>query len=290
MEPGFGPPDIEVTKLLRHTLLPSLGILLMAVLPASAQKREIIRLQADVSILQQQVRELQKGFDSDIAVLKDLVEKLFDQSNRMQAVLEGMKSSDRQTETAVGAKIDSLETQFSVVNTGIDMVMERINKLSMQMAETKSQVVESLDNPRRPSGSPSPEALYNSAYGDYLKGSYDLAREGFQEYVNNYPQTELSDNALYWIGETFYGVRNFAQAVDAFDRVIQIYPKGDKVPAAILKKGFSYLELENRQAGVKELRWVIQKHPSSEEAKIARNRLKILGVSARAPRRKASRR
>ena len=54
--------------MLRHTLLPSLGILLIAVLPASAQKREIIRLQADVSILQQQLRELQKGFDSDIAV------------------------------------------------------------------------------------------------------------------------------------------------------------------------------------------------------------------------------
>ena len=280
----YGPPDIEVTQLLRHTLLPSLGILLIAVLPASAQKREIIRLQADVAILQQQLRELQKGFDSDIAVMKDLVEKLFDQSNRMQAILEGLKSNNQQTETAVGSKIDSLETQFSVVNTGIDMVMDRINKLSMQLAETKTQV-ESLDNPRRPGGSPSPEALYNSAYGDYLKGSYDLAREGFQEYVNNYPQTELSDNALYWIGETFYGVRNFAEAVDAFDRVIQIYPKGDKVAAAILKKGFSYLELENRQAGVKELRWVIQKHPTSEEAKIARNRLKILGVSARASRR-----
>ena len=275
--------------MLRNTVLPCLGILLMAALPASAQKREIIRLQADVSIMQQQLRELQKSFDSDIAVMKDLVEKLFDQSARMQIVLEGMKSSNQQTEAGVGSKIDSLENQFSVVNTGIDMVMERINKLSMQLAETKTRV-ESLDNPRRGVGSVSPEALYTSAYGDYLKGSYDLAREGFQEYINNYPETELSDNALYWIGETYYGVRNFAEAVDAFDRVIQVYPKGDKVPAAILKKGFSYLELNNQQAGVKALRWIIQKHPSSEEAKIARNRLKTLGVSARATRRKASRR
>ena len=275
--------------MLRNTVLPCLGILLMAALPASAQKREIIRLQADVSIMQQQLRELQKSFDSDIAVMKDLVEKLFDQSARMQIVLEGMKSSNQQTEAVVGSKIDSMENQFSVVNTGIDMVMERINKLSMQLAETKTRV-ESLDNPRRGVGSVSPEALYNSAHGDYLKGNYDLAREGFQEYVNNYPETELSDNALYWIGETYYKDRQFAEAVDAFDRVIQVYPKGNKVPAAILKKGFSYLELNNQQAGVKELRWVIQKHPSSDEAKIARNRLKTLGVSARATRRKASRR
>ena len=152
--------------------------------------------------------------------MKDLVEKLFDQSNRMQAVLEGMKSNPTsRRKRRVGAKIDSLETQFSVVNTGIDMVMERINKLSMQMAETKSQVVESLDNPRRPSGSlrlrrrsTIPPTATTS------RAATTWRREGFQEYVNNYPQTELSDNALYWIGETFYGVRNFAEAVDAFDR------------------------------------------------------------------------
>ncbi len=261
----------------------------MAALPASAAKKEIIRLQADVSIMQQQVRELQKGFDADIAVLKDLVEKLYDQSAKMQAALEGMKSFSRQTEAVVGAKIESMENQFSVVNTGIDMVMERINKLSMQMAETKTSV-ESLDSPRRDVGPVSPEVLYNSAYGDYIKGSYELAREGFQEYVNNYPETELSDNALYWVGETYYKDRKFSEAVDAFDRVIQVYSKGNKVPAAILKKGFSYLELKNDQAGIKELRWVIQKHPSSDAAQVAKNRLKTLGVSARASRRRASRR
>ncbi len=272
----------------RTTPFFSLGILLVATLPVSAAKKEIIRLQADVSILQQQVRELQKSFDSDIAVLKDLVEKLYDQSAKTQVALEGMKSFNQQTEATVGAKIETMETQFSVVNTGIDMVMERINKLSMQMAETKTSV-ESLDAPRRDVGPVSPEALYNSAYGDYIKGSYDLAREGFQEYVNNYPETELSDNALYWVGETYYKDRKFAEAVDAFDRVIQVYPKGNKVPAAILKKGFSYLELKNDQAGIKELRWVIQKYPSSDSAQVAKNRLKTLGVSTRASRR-ASRR
>lgn len=273
----------------RPNVFAIIGMLFLTTLPASAAKKEIIRLQADVSILQQQVRELKKAFDSEIAVLRALVEKLYDQSGRAQASLEQVKSFNQQNHATVGAKVESMDTQFSVVNTGIDMVLERISKLSMQLAETKSQV-ESLDSPSRATGPVRPEELYNSAYGDFIKGSYDLARQGFQEYVNNYPDTELSDNALYWIGETFYVDRKFAKAVDAFDRVIQLYPKGDKAAATILKKGFSYLELKNNKASIKELRWVIQKYPSSNSAKLAKARLKSMGEKIAVSRRRASRR
>ena len=264
-----------------------IGLLFLTILPVSAAKKEIIRLQADVSILQQQVRALKKDFDSEIAVLRALVEKLYDQSGRVQASLEQLRSFNQQNQATVGAKVESMDTQFSVVNTGIDMVMGRINKLSIQLAETKTHV-EALDAPSRAGGPVTPEELYNSAYGDFIKGSYDLARQGFQEYVNHYPDTELSDNALYWVGETFYVDRKFDKAVDAFDRVIQLYPKGDKAAATILKKGFSYLELKNNKAGIKELRWVIRKYPSSNSAKLAKARLKSMGVTVAVSRRRAS--
>jgi len=273
--------------LFRTNAFTLIGLLFLTILPASAAKKEIIRLQADVSILQQQVRALKKDFDSEIAVLRALVEKLYDQSGRVQASLEQLRSFNQQNQATVGAKVESMDTQFSVVNTGIDMVMGRINKLSIQLAETKTHV-EALDAPSRAGGPVTPEELYNSAYGDFIKGSYDLARQGFQEYVNHYPDTELSDNALYWVGETFYVDRKFDKAVDAFDRVIQLYPKGDKAAATILKKGFSYLELKNNKAGIKELRWLIRKYPSSNSAKLAKARLKSMGVTVAVSRRRAS--
>ena len=46
-----------------------------------------------------------------------------------------------------------------------------------------------------------PDELYRSAYEDYMRGNYDLAADGFGEYLRRWPDTELSDNALYWIGE-----------------------------------------------------------------------------------------
>lgn len=270
-----------------------LGLVFVANLPVWAAKKEIVRLQADVMILQQHVRGLQKSFDSEIAVLKALVERLYDQSNKVQLALEQVKTFNQLSQASVGSKVESIDTQFSVVNTGIDMVMEKINKLSLQLAATKTQV-ESLDNPSsrlalNPAALPAPEELYTLAYGDFIKGSYDIARQGFQEFVENYPETELSDNATYWIGETFYVEKKFAEAVDAFEKVIQLYPKGDKAAAATLKKGFSYLELKNKKAAIKELRWVIRKHPSSKSAQLAKERLKALGVSIKPSRRRASR-
>jgi tol-pal system protein YbgF len=147
--------------------------------------------------------------------------------------------------------------------------------------------VEVLDQPQQSAqgtagpakaGPPSPEELYNTAYGDFLKGSYDLSRQGFEEYLKNYPDTELSDNAQYWIGESYYVQRKFPEAVKAFDRVLQDYPKGDKVAAASLKKAYSLLESKNTEAGIRELRLLIVKYPGSDSAQLAKDRLNSLGV------------
>ena len=154
--------------------------------------------------------------------------------------------------------------QFSAVNSSLDLVLDRINKLSQQLAETKAKV-EVLDTPpasaggRRAPGTPSAEELYNTAFGDLNKGSYDLARQGFDEYLKNYPDTELSDNAQYWIGESFYIQRKFSEAIQGFDKVLASYPKGTKRPRLRLKKGYSLLEIKNNDAGIRELRQLIQK-------------------------------
>ena len=124
--------------------------------PAS---KEIIRLQADVTLLQQQVRDLQKSFDTQGAVLKTLVEQLHTQVSDLKRVVEEVKGSNQQTQAAVSAKVDSLSGQFSSFNSGFDVVLERISRLSQQLAETKTRV-ESLDAPSGTSslrsGPPSP--------------------------------------------------------------------------------------------------------------------------------------
>ena len=250
-----------------------------------AASKEIVRLQADMTLLQQQVRDLQKSFDTQNAVLQKLVEQLTDQVNVLKRSVEDVKGSNQQTQAAVSARVESVAGQFSAVNSSLDLVLDRIAKLSQQLAETKAKV-EVLDTPPASAGAPSrtgppsAEELYNTAFGDLNKGSYDLARQGFDEYLKNYPDTELSDNAQYWIGESFYIQRKFSEAIQGFDKVLAKYPKGDKAPAAALKKGYSLLEIKNNDAGIRELRQLIQKYPNSDSAQLAKDRLSAMGLSA----------
>jgi tol-pal system protein YbgF len=285
------------------TLLRKLPILFACCLLASSSafsaSKEIVRLQADMTLLQQQVRDLQKSIDTQNAVMQKLIEQVSDQVNILKRSVEDVKVSNQQTQAAVSARVDSVTGQFSTVNASLDLVLDRISKLSQQLAETKAKV-EVLDQPPAPgvsqrTGPISPEELYNTAYGDFIKGNYELAKQGFQEYLKSYPDTELSDNAQYWIGESNYVQRKFSEAVQEFDKVLQNYPKGDKAPAAALKKGYSLLESKNTEAGIHELRQVVQKYPTSDSAQLAKDRLGSMGVAvsektAPAPRRTSSRR
>ena len=265
------------------TIVLALFAMTLAPLGGLAASKELVRLQADMTLLQQQVRDLQKSFDTQNAVLQKLVEQLADQVNVLKRSVEDVKASNQQTQAAVSARVESLGGQFSTVNSSLDLLLDRIAKLSQQLAETKAKV-EVLDTPPATSsapprtGPPSPEELYNTAFADFNKANYDLARQGFEEYLKNYPDTELSDNAQYWVGESYYIQRKFNEAIQSFDKVLVKYPKGDKAAAAALKKGYSLLEIKNNDAGIRELRLLIQKYPTSDSAQLARDRLRAMGV------------
>ena len=126
------------------------------------------------------------------------------------------------------------------------------------------------------SGDGDPKRIYDQAYKDLSRGSYALAMLGFGEYLRRAPASDLADNAQYWIGECHYAQREFNEAIREFLRVPEQWPGGDKAPAALLKIGYSYLQLGDRAAARRYLNQVIEEHPDSEEATSARNKLRSL--------------
>lgn len=114
------------------------------------------------------------------------------------------------------------------------------------------------------------------AYNDYLKGNYDLSVDGFKLYRQQFPESPLADNALYWIGECRYSQRKFDEAIDAFDELIQGYPQGDKAAAAHLKKGLSFIELGRKAEALAALKILVAKYPLEEESRIAQDKIREL--------------
>jgi tol-pal system protein YbgF len=118
-----------------------------------------------------------------------------------------------------------------------------------------------------------PQQLYDAAYLDITKGSYDLAISSFSEYLKYFPDTQLSDNAQYWIAECYYAKNDYQKAAVEFKKVVSNFPKGDKVPAALYKLGLCFKKMENKSQAKKTFQELVQKYPQSEEAALAKERL-----------------
>jgi len=118
-----------------------------------------------------------------------------------------------------------------------------------------------------------PRELYSQAYADFARGNYDLATQGFTEYLKSYPSTDFSDNAQYWIGECLYGKQKYQEAIEAWNQLFRDYPASDKLPDARVKKGMALEKLGRRSQALVEYRYVIDRFPNSPAARIARERL-----------------
>lgn len=130
--------------------------------------------------------------------------------------------------------------------------------------------------PPMPGSVPSPEKVYKDALTDYTKGNYDLAIKGFNNYLTFFPKTSLVPNAQYWLAESYYSKgqqEGYINAIREFDKLIKNYPESPRVPSAMLKQGYAYLELGEAAQGQGVLRELVAKYPRSREARLAQDTL-----------------
>jgi tol-pal system protein YbgF len=126
---------------------------------------------------------------------------------------------------------------------------------------------------RTPRSGLSPVEAYNLAYNDFIKGSYDLAIQGFQGFLQQYPNSILVPHALYWLGESFYQTKQYPQAIEQYDRLIAQYPKNEKLPGALLKEGFAYAAVGEKVKARAALKRVLEDFPRASEANLAKEKL-----------------
>ena len=249
-----------------------------------APSKEIMLIRQDIASLKSELIALQADKE-DILKQLEIVQKTQEQE----------LSQFQQTQADMGLRIEEVTTEIQILHEKLEDTNFRISSLSQQLSglrlmerqpmyerQPSTTIEEEAQTPETTEGSlvktTSPKELYDTAHADFLKGNYQLAIEGFKQYCELYPNSELTDNAQYWIGECYYSQQKFAQAVEEFDKVINNYPRGDKVVGAHLKKAFAYFELNQIGRGVIQLQQLIQEFPSSNEARIARERLKSLGL------------
>lgn len=127
---------------------------------------------------------------------------------------------------------------------------------------------------------PSPQAdvpgqeLYQQALESFYAMKYKEAQATWGEFVKGFPKDPLVPNAIFWQGECFFQMQDYANAVLTYQKVIEEHKSSNKYTAALLKQGISFFKLKKDQAGKLVLEDLIKKHPKSAEAKRAQAYLK----------------
>ncbi|MEM7050646.1 MAG: tol-pal system protein YbgF [Acidobacteriota bacterium] len=273
---------------MRQRFFATAGVLLLAGWSsACVSTSDIETIQSQLNDIQSQILQAQAQAPSKEEVSSIEVEV----TRQMETLLK--------SEADMQVKLQELSTQIEQLQANLEDTNYRLSQLSQQIASTNQELktfrvpapvpapVEGdeteVTNPGTAAApvTADPQILYQSSYNDYLRGNYDLAVQGFGEYLQAFPETDLADNAVYWIGECHYRQGQYRQAIRQFDDVLRRFPRSDKLPSAVLKKGYAHLQLGERADGVRQLRTVVQRYPNSDEANLARQRLREVGVESR---------
>lgn len=227
-----------------------------------------------------QLRREQTALQTELETVRQEQRKIKQALLNMQKLIEEANRSTTQLRADLQLQLTRLERQSQMLEDQLKDTGQRLERMPPRVqivtpegeggASTGRQdsllqnVQNTLDDARK---------LYDSAYQDFVRGQYQLAESGFRQFLQVMPSSELSDNALYWIGEIYYAQRRYNDAIQAFRQVADQYPGADKVPAALLKIGYAQIAEGRNDAGLTTLQELIRQFPYSNEAKLAQARI-----------------
>lgn len=265
---------------------------------------------SDVQNLQSQIKELQdqlaqaKRTTAGKEEVQGINQRIADQTQQL------LKSN-----ATLVAKVDQIEDKMNNTQGSIEQTNFRLDRMAQQLTQAQRDIDDlkaaaaraaaapqptppapatpgampatvpapqpAVTEVNVPATSENPMEVYQAAYRDYQRGNFDLALAGFRDFLKNYPNSELSSNAEYWIGESLYSQKKYSEAIEQFNGVVNKYPKSDKAPGALLKKGYAYLALNDRPRAIVQFQYVVHEYPSSRESALAKDRLKQLGIDTK---------
>ena len=117
---------------------------------------------------------------------------------------------------------------------------------------------------------------YETALAHFREGNYVNAIAGFRGFLKAYPESTLAPNAQYWIGYSYYALKDYKAALAHQQKLLAAYPTSAKVPDAMLNIATNQIALDNLDAAKKTLQELVAKHPGTQAATLASRRLSAL--------------
>jgi tol-pal system protein YbgF len=221
---------------------------------------------------------------------------------RMEESLQGMAASNPALELAqqlerLRQEMMQLRGQLEVVGNDIQMAAKRQRDMYVDLDTRMKRVEQSAAEgaaaaASQPSagGAATPAAAatsagaasdmearaYEAAQAQRKAGNYQGAIAGFRNFLAQYPKSPLAHRAQYWIGDSYYNLRDYKNAIASQRRLISTFPESASVPDALLNIASSQVELGDAAGARGTLNKLVGRYPTSEAAEKGRRRLATL--------------
>lgn len=122
------------------------------------------------------------------------------------------------------------------------------------------------------------EAQYQQAMNLLHQYDFNGAETALRGFLDRYPDDKLAGNAQYWLGETYYARKQYAEAARVFSDAYTQDKQGSKATHSLLKLAMSLDQVGQGDASCVAYLELISKHPDAEprildRAKAARKSL-----------------
>ena len=262
--------------------------------------RKTSKLEDDYEAMLAQDRRSSKALERDNAALQEEISKSdskHEQENQklraqyaginaniveLRDDLQAVRGNLDETSFTFNQRLDTNEQLGRNIQTKIEKMAQDLGKLETrvqyieQYLNLKEETVGSRLPPETGGGEKklSADDLYASSKQSFDQGDFETAGAGFAKIIKEFPKSQDADNAQFWIGEIYYREKWYEKAILEYQKVIENYPKGNKVPAALLKQGFAFLSLGDKANARLILKELAKKYPQTNEGKIAVQKLK----------------
>jgi len=230
-------------------------------------KTRIYTLEKDLGT----AREGEKSFKADFAKLRKADADLQANLDSFKSDLQSMAGKVDDQGLTAKKPVEELARYREDTDRRIVALEDRVVKLQVALDELNKRMKDgtpggTADNSKEGA----PDALYLKGLETFKTGDMPGSRNLLTQFVEKNPNHELVPNARYWIGETYYGEKNYEQAILEFQEVVKQYPKKEKAPASMLKQALSFKALKDVKSTQYLLKRLTTDYPKSEEAKKAK--------------------
>ena len=282
------------------------ALLSAGAVPAHAVSKEIVELQTQVQQLLNMMQTIQSTLDTKFGVVQHLAEQTADAANQMTVTVNNLQKQLETQTQAANTRTETISGQVQALNDSVDELKTRIAKLDKTIQDLQTQIQQIQSQPAQPSApgalpgvapangqlpqgattpgaapaaqAPPLEETYQAGVRDFSAGRYPVSAGEFEDVVHYYPLDDLAGSAKFYLGEIAFQQQNYDEAVNDYNAVLEGFSGNAKAPAAQLHKGFALLAMSKKDAGVRELRSLIQRHPQTPEARAARSKLNGMGI------------